>query len=60
MRVIKDHSIPEFSNSNNYIIKYYNKTNILINIIIIFITLVIEFIIYIIKIIIKHIKITII
>ena len=28
MRVIKDNSIPEFSNSNNYIIKYYNKINI--------------------------------
>lgn len=28
MRVSKDNSIPEFSNSNNYIIKYYNKINI--------------------------------
>ena len=28
MRVIKDNSIPEFSNNNNYIIKYYNKINI--------------------------------
>ena len=28
MRVIKDNSIQEFSNSNNYIIKYYNKINI--------------------------------
>ena len=27
-RVIKNNSIPEFSNSNNYIIKYYNKINI--------------------------------
>lgn len=28
MRAISDNSIPEFSNSNNYIIKYYNKNNI--------------------------------
>ena len=28
MRVIKDNSISKFSNSNNYIIKYYNKNNI--------------------------------
>ena len=27
-RVIRNNSIPEFSNSNNYIIKYYNKNNI--------------------------------
>lgn len=28
MRAISDNSIPEFSNNNNYIIKYYNKINI--------------------------------
>ena len=27
MRVIRNNSIPEFSNNNNYIIKYYNKIN---------------------------------
>lgn len=28
MRAISDNSISEFSNSNNYIVKYYNKINI--------------------------------
>lgn len=27
-RVIRNNSIPEFNNNNNYIIKYYNKINI--------------------------------